>query len=264
MLFRSTLQTPISLPYETSFENNLDNWIFKNEDLSNAFYIGNATSFDGNGCLYISNDYGVSNNYTTDVSNVTSYAYRMFYLEPGQYNVSYKWKAQGESTYDYGRAFIVPGDKLLNSGDEQFSYSGSPLNWIPIDNSYGLNLQSEWQSQSSNITIEKPGNYNVVFGWRNNDSRGYQTPLAIDSLAIDYLPCFSPVVMIDRIYDDKVFLRLYNNGDSVRIKVFSTEIPLDDISISTADILDTNVIGQYYEVNNLDESSEYYVYTKGY
>lgn len=192
--FRTT-GIPISLPYATGFEDGEDQgWEFVNG--SNGWTIGSATSNFGTNALYISNDNGVSNSYTLNTAS-TSYAYRTIQIEqPGQYTVSFNWKGNGESSYDFLRAWLAPASFQFTANaypTTSGSYNGSysPDGWYGLGGK--MNLQSEWQIFSQIIEVTEPGNYNLVFMWRNDNSGGNQPPIAVDNVSIDQITCPAPI-----------------------------------------------------------------------
>ena len=192
--FRTT-GIPISLPYATGFEDGEDQgWEFVNG--SNGWTIGSATSNFGTNALYISNDNGVSNSYTLNTAS-TSYAYRTIQIEqPGQYTVSFNWKGNGESSYDFLRAWLAPASFQFTANaypTTSGSYNGSysPDGWYGLGGK--MNLQSEWQIFSQIIEVTEPGNYNLVFMWRNDNSGGNQPPIAVDNVSIAQITCPAPI-----------------------------------------------------------------------
>ncbi len=180
-----------SLPYSCDFEDASENanWTLENGTQSNKWYIGTAASHEGENGLYISDNNGTSNNYSTSASYV--YAYRLINIaEDGLYNISFDWKANGESTYDLLRAFAVPltSGSMLEAGNANgmtTNINTTPANWIDIANPTGkLNLATEWQVSDTMVSLEADV-YNIVFFWKNDGSLYYQNPAAVDNVSIE-------------------------------------------------------------------------------
>lgn len=184
--------TPV--PYSTGFETGDDvNWQFSNGSQTNKWVIDTAVSNAGSHALYISNDDGVTNNYT--VSSTSSvYTYKAFNFGPGQYVVSYDWQAAGESTYDYLRVFMTPANATFDAGSSSdINASGAPSGWIALDGGSRLNQGNGWQTQTEVITIADSTVATIVFYWHNDGSVGTQPPAAIDNFQIAPLSCSQPL-----------------------------------------------------------------------
>lgn len=183
----ATTVSGAALPYTTGFESGDDaEWTFANS--TNGWYIGAATSKDGSQSMYISNDNGASNTYTTSSATSASYAYKPFSFPAGQTPISFDWKADGEGTttlYDYLRVFIVPASVTLEAGQTNgINASSTPNGWIAVDNGSALIHQTDWQHVDYTATIANAGVYYLVFYWRNDGSSGNQPPAAIDNVQV--------------------------------------------------------------------------------
>ena len=183
----TTLQVPATLPYTTGFETGDDmQWTLVNG--TNGWYFGEAATDEGNS-LYISNDNGVSNDYTKTTSS-NSYAYRMFDIaDAGYYTFAFDWKAYGESNYDYMRVFVAPA--TANAAGYTPSTSGTPTGWYALDGGSKLNLVSDWQNAKKMLNLEA-GSYQLVFVWRNDNSQGTNPPAAVDNIVVKAKSAFEP------------------------------------------------------------------------
>ena len=181
------------LPLLTDFSNNADNvkWAFSSnidgDKGKNKFMIGTEANDDGSKSLYVSNN---ENDYSYNVTSLSStYAYRMFNFQTGvQYYITFDWKAQGESTYDYLRAVLIPAnatnkDKIESGNSDGATYSALPTGWIAIDGGY-KNLNSNWNSVGRQFTVPSNGEYYFAFLWKNNASLGTQPPAAIKNVRV--------------------------------------------------------------------------------
>ena len=183
----TTFKTSKSATPATGFTDNFETdkgWELINGTQINKWVRGTATNNGGSNALYISNDGGTTNTYSHTAS--MTFATKLFAFEAGDFTISYDWKANGESNYDFLRVALVPASVELTAGTAPsgFAYNGLPTGWQALDGGK-LNLQTDWQSKSVDITIESAGAYQIVFAWKNDGSGGNQTPAAaIDNFKI--------------------------------------------------------------------------------
>ena len=171
-------------------------WTLVNGTVTNQWVIDTAISNGGSRSLYISNDGGSSNAYTT---SSTSFAYAELggWMEPGIYNISYDWKAYGESNYDYIRAFLAPIDYVFTAGQTPIGTTSAngfintvPEGLIPLDGGTKKNLSSSFSTYNNyGIPIATRGEYKIVFMWANDGSGGSQPPAAIDNIVVETPTC---------------------------------------------------------------------------
>src|SRR5690606_34476610 len=92
----TTTQVPATLDYEQDFEGT-HGWAFVNGTQTNQWVVGSATGNTGNS-LYISNDAGITNNYTNDTPSIVQ-AYRDIAVPAGTSDatITFDWKGEGES-----------------------------------------------------------------------------------------------------------------------------------------------------------------------
>ena len=180
--------------FGTTGQDDTTGWVLVNDGQTNKWCIGDATSADNHRSLYISNDNGVSNSYSTNKTSI-SWAYREFDLIAGIYEVSYMWKAKGEDNYDWLKVFLAPGDATLTAGrfHDGHSYSSHyrdtvPAGWINLCGKNKLNLQSEWQYYFGEVELEA-GRYKLVFLWANDGGGGAQPPAAVDQIHLKLPAC---------------------------------------------------------------------------
>ncbi len=209
-----TLACGEELPYSTGFESDQDvAWLFANGNQANKWYIGNATNNGGSRAMYISSN--GTDNYYNLFSSSSVYAYKAFNVIPGQYNVSFDWKARGESSFDYLRAFVVPGNTVFNAGETNgINISGAPAGWTAIDGGNKLNLSTTWQNQSYVVDVEDTTTIYVVFYWHNNMNGGDMPAAAIDNVLIDALSCPAPTALtLDSITTTDAYLHWMSVGN---------------------------------------------------
>jgi len=173
----------------TGFTDNFETdkgWELINGTCPNKWVIGTGTNNGGTKSLYISKD-GTSYASSSYGSSSLVYASKLFHFEAGDYTVSYDWKCNGESTYDFLRVALVPSNVELTASTSYSSLgSGStlPTGWDRwLDGGSYLGGSTNWTTKSVDITIAETGDYQVVFAWRNDYSGG-NTPAAIDNFKI--------------------------------------------------------------------------------
>lgn len=214
MLPFKTTAIPALLPFEDGFEGE-NTWNLVNGDLTNKWAVGTAVNNGGTHALYISNDNGAS--YAYSHSGAMVYAAKLFRFDQATYSISYDWMANGESTWDYLRVALVPASVELTAGTtvpSGYSATALPTDWIALDGGSKLNLATAWQSNKLQLDIATPGNYYVVFGWKNDGTGGTNPPAAIDNISIRKLLCTTPAnLQVDSIVADSALLRWEPQGE---------------------------------------------------
>ena len=187
---REALTIDAENPYSQDFEANND-WSFANGTFTNQWCWGSATNNGGEKAMYISKDGGTTYEYAH--SALVVYASKLFNFAQGTYTFSFDWNANGESSYDFLRVALVPGDKTFTAGGSLPSgvtASALPSTWIALDGGSKLNQSTDWQNKVAETTLS--GTYTMVFLWRNDGSGGNQPPAAIDNISISYMTCPRP------------------------------------------------------------------------
>lgn len=192
----TTPQIPVSsYPYLEDAEANATQWGFGNGAQVNQWHVGTATAAGGSKGLYISNDAGVSNAYTTGSSSVV-HLYRDFQMPAaGSIDLSFDWLGQGESTVDRLRVWIVPTSFTPTPGTQITSTGSAPTGRVQV----GLtNYSLQGSYTTANVSIPQAYSntlFRLVFEWRNDGSGGTQPPAAIDNIAVNYGTCFPPTAI---------------------------------------------------------------------
>lgn len=150
---------------------------------ANTWVRGTAVNNGGTSAMYISNDGGTSNAYSTSGS-MAAYASKLFAFEAGDYTIQYDWKANGESSYDFLRVALVPASDGLTADYSSIKSTALPSGWTELDGGSKLNQQTTWQNVNKEVTIAEAGNYQIVFAWRNDGSGGTNPPAAVDNFKI--------------------------------------------------------------------------------
>ncbi len=214
-------QTATSLPYSTGFEDATDNasWQFANATV-NQWCIGAAANHGGSNALYISNDGGTTYTYSATYPNAyqTSFAYRAFHFEKGDYTISFDWQCEGEpgyssssAPYDFMQVVLTPasitiegasaesgklgsiasfGKNTKNTEIEKAGYiRATCANPYSVSYPYCFLKQSTWSSgEIFNISIDNAGDYYLVFSW-HNDGGVHIPPAAVDNISISKKAC---------------------------------------------------------------------------
>jgi len=190
-----------NINYSCSFDDANDSagWILANGTQTNKWYIGTDASSTTSRALFISGTDSSSNTYVNSSTSIV-YAYRAFDLTVGSYYVSYDWKANGETNYDYLRVFLAPGSatfspgQLPNGSTSTSSYTNTvPAGWIALDGASRLNMSSVWGTYSAEINVSVADTYLLVFMWCNDGSAGSNPPAAVDNIIFTQPTCPKPV-----------------------------------------------------------------------
>jgi len=259
---------PVNIfPYATGFETSdtdNDNWILF-QGSTNRWIAGNATNNGGSRSLYISNT-GTTNAYDGNVATY-SYAVRALDLTPGNYNISFDWKCNGESNYDYLRAWIAPGTATfaanVGPGGIELNYStynSSPAGWVDLNGSK-MNLNgTTWTTVDSTVSITDAGRYFLVFLWHNDGSDSNQPPAAIDNIAITtnaaQPECHTPAFVNDTIGENDYTFNF--SGDADNFEVAIIEGVWND-STSAATLTPVATTDTFYTFTDLTANTTYSV-----
>jgi hypothetical protein len=185
-------QAPATLPYTQNFSVAND-FTFINGTQENKWYYGSVTGNPAN-AIYISNDNGVSNTYSSvSAGPFVAQAYRDFTIPAGTTAaspaiLSFDWKAEGESTFDYLRVWLVPASFTPTAGTQ----IAAGTNRVQLGQ---FNLQSNWQNYLNtnvNLAAYAGSTMRLVFEWRNDTSVENQPPAAVDNINLLIPTCSMP------------------------------------------------------------------------
>ena len=199
-----TKSIPAPLPYFTGFEAGQDSgWVMVNGTQTNRWMIGNYsdTTHVGSRALFIS-DNGTSSSYNISSASMV-FTYRLLEVtDTGDYVINFDWRAYGEGSADYLRAFIIPNsvDILPNVNNGITSATVTPAGWINVgsySNAVKLNLSNEWQNNQAicHVGTGQTGLYKLVFYWRNDGSVG-SGPAIVDNIDIHKITCPAPTNLV--------------------------------------------------------------------
>ena len=191
----TTGQIPATFPYINPFTDPID-FTFTSGTQVNKWEYGAATGNTGNS-IYISNDAGVSNAYTVNSTSVVQ-AYRDIAIPGGTTIVqfSFDWKAQGESSFDYLRVWLVPTTFQPVAGTQITAGGGR------VQVGTNFNQQAAWQTYNNlnlNLTAFAGQTMRLVFEWRNDGSGGTQPPAAVDNIKFVRCSNATPIVTVSNV-----------------------------------------------------------------
>lgn len=254
---REALAVDASHPYSQDFETNND-WGFANGTLINQWRWGGATNNGGQKSIYVSKDGGTTYEYAH--GNTAIYASKLFNFAQGTYTFFFDWNAKGESTYDYLRVALAPGDVEFSAGTNLYPGVGTttlPNNWIALDGGSKLNLSDGWQTRSAEASVS--GTYTMVFIWRNDGSGGTTIPAAIDNISISYMTCPRPTgLTASNIGGRTATLSWTENGTATNwVLQYATN------NSFTENLVETNVSGMASKgLSGLSPETKYYARVK--
>lgn len=157
----------------------INGWVVVNGTQTNKWFCntpGNpATPFAGSNCAYISNNAsGTTYNYAINNASVVHF-YRDVTIPAGEpyLNLQFRYKGQGESSFDYIQVFSIPTTTTPVAGTELTSGQ--------IGSTY-YNLTGAWTLANINFCGTPGTTIRLVFSWRNDGSVGTQPPGAIDNI----------------------------------------------------------------------------------
>ncbi|MDQ0592874.1 hypothetical protein QFZ37_001243 [Chryseobacterium ginsenosidimutans] len=189
----STTQIPATIPYIQNFTAGNDLG-FTTGTQVNKWYYGSATGNTGSS-IYISNTNGTTNEYSLS-STSTVHAFRDIAVPTGTTTAtfSFDWKADGESSFDFLRVWLVPASFTPTAGTQIAAGTGR----IQIGGNY--NLQgTTWQTvlnPTLNISSFAGQTMRLVFEWKNDGSGGNQPPAAIDNIILRICNNATPTVTL--------------------------------------------------------------------
>jgi hypothetical protein len=232
----ATTTVPATLPYITDFEDAVEDqqWVFVNGTQTNKWYIGTPTDVSsdvnttvgGTTGLYISNNGGDANTYSSTTSKV--YAYRDIFVPDGttELVLSFDWKAQGGSAhYHFLRVYWLDPTVNLTPGNNPPGYdlAGQPggEHWLAEHNT--------WQHQEMVISADQfagmgvgDRTYRLVFHWRNESYSVSNPPAAVDNIELRAVTCATPTnVFVSNVTENDATVSWSGTADSYAVTVTS-------------------------------------------
>lgn len=185
------VRMPATLPYICDFENVQERnaWQTVNGNYTNKWYLGSAVNNGGDYSLYISNNGGTSNAYTSynvynPQNNSYVWAYRDIYLDPydSAYRLSFDIRVAGGLAYAYSSyTNVYIGSPALPNG------SSAPEGATALETN--LCEMSEWTTKTYTLDHTHAGLQRLYFYWNNGGHTVANPPTAIDNISIVGTPC---------------------------------------------------------------------------
>ena len=232
----ATTTVPATLPYITDFEDAVEDqqWVFVNGTQTNKWYIGTPTDVSsdvnttvgGTNGLYISNNGGDANTYSSTTSKV--YSYRDIFVPDGttELVLSFDWKAQGGSAhYHFLRVYWLDPTVNLTPGNNPPGYdlSGQPggEHWLAEHNT--------WQHEEMVISADQftgmgtgDRTYRLVFHWRNESYSVSNPPAAVDNIELRAVTCATPTgLYVSNVGQNDATVSWSGNADSYGVTITS-------------------------------------------
>ena len=248
-----TSQVPATLPYTQNWENGEENarWGFVNGSNANQWYIGNATNAtdDGDSSLYISNNNGLSNDYTITASSDV-WAYRD--IDFGNYaetTIGFDFRGYGESGYDYMRVYV---------GLPAFPYGDNvPDGAVQIGPD--INLHNDYTRVELVLDGSYHGVHRLYFLWHNDALFGDQPPAAVDNISIRGSNCARPYALqVDSVTTNTIafhFTPASSLHESWQVVIMPYGTPIDST-------LAVSITSPHYEFMGLSPNTVYDIYAK--
>ena len=187
----TTTAIPVDVPYTQNFEGAgfPNGFLVQTYGANNTWVIGSATAKleegeeDGHS-MYISNDNGVSNNYTK-ISGANSWAIlTVNFGDAVAYKLSFDYRVNGEANYDYLSVYAAPSSVQMPTVTIEPSL---PDSFIEIVEKKSKTLT--WTHEEVILNGLSNSTYNIIFHWRNDGSSGSDPAVAIDNISIDGMSC---------------------------------------------------------------------------
>lgn len=227
-----TDQDPAAIPYATT---GFSDWILKNGDQTNYWKV-----VDDSLCIVYKNTsgtevkgYNVGSYSSSTVVSSNVYATRSFTVEEeGIYTFSFKWRAQGESSFDYMLALVAPVNEVIEAGRD--IKSSLPATWTKLGSAERLNLKSALQEFEADLNMT-PGTYRVMLYWRNDNSSGTQPAAIVSDFSIHQQMCAYPntPTVTDLSYNSVSLSWNATGADTYTLKVFEGTSIQTDIDTTT-------------------------------
>lgn len=262
--FRTNM-VPVQLPYVDDFETG-DNFVLMGTK-ENKWVRGTAVSNGGTHALYISNDEGVSYQYTIndeDWESTISFAYKDFTIDANanELQLSFDWRCMGEGEFwesDYLSVWVVPVDYVLAPNEEidedvegvvQLGESGYKMNNTFV-NEFIFFDGTRYAGQTMRL----------VFQWRNDSSGGTQPPAAIDNVDLRNVLCSRPQNLTVNGITATGFTA---NWTAVAdVNTYDLLLRTDPLPLPTdTDVATHTATGASYAFTNLTNGSFYYVWLR--
>lgn len=242
------------VPYNSDFTNTTEvsDWLIYNGTQTNKWYIGTPTGTT-TPVLYVSNDNGVSNSYTINSATNVWACRDIDFGNFAEYEISFKWSAQGESNCDYINLYI--GDPAIPTNNSTTPTSGAvKLTTTNLNQNTSGTYFSTRLSASYANTVKR-----LYFLWHNDGSLGTNPAGLIDSISIVGLSCGSP-------YNLHANSVTQTTADIAFIPALPTDMAWEyvygPIGSSPETLTPNTITDTLIQLSGLNHSTEYVVYVR--
>ncbi len=262
--FRTNM-TPATLPFLEDFEG-ANGFVFVGTK-ENKWNLGTAVNNGGTHAMYISNDEGVSYQYTTDDEdweNTVSHAYKDFAIDAAvnELQLTFDWRCMGEGEFwasDYFRVWIVPTDYQIvpNEPIDEFEDGVLPIGATDYksNNTFVNELIFFDGSPYADGTIR------LVFEWINDAMSGIQPPAAIDNIDLRPVLCSRPQdLSLDRATATQFTVSWTPAVDVDDYELIIRTNPLP--AVVDADVPTHTAEGNTFTFTEVNQGSFYYVWLR--
>ncbi len=193
-----TTQIPAILPYDCDFEDadEAASFSFINGTETNQWVVGTAANNGGTHSMYISSNNGVTNTYDNTTSNVWAYRDIEFPANPSGYILSFDWRSNGESSYDYMRVFVGAPVPVTAGTLSQPDGSTALVPNYNTDNPNYFNTATSYQTYSMALPgLDETTVLRIYFLWHNDGSVSNMPPASVDNISITEINCDAPTAL---------------------------------------------------------------------
>lgn len=257
-----TTQIPATLPFTQDFESEDHNFTLKNGALSNKWFVGYYDQEVSNSALFISGDNGVTNSYTHGTGISIVHAYRDIEIPVDAVNVdlSFDWKAGGESTHDYLRVWLAPTEYSPTTGTLMTATETNGLVLIQNGTIPRFNLSPTFTNFATveNVEAFAGQTMRLIFEWRNDGATGNNAVSGtIDNVSLSITACD---VVTNLSTSDATINSATLNWESEG-NAFELEYGAVGFVVGEG-ILISNITTTSYALSNLEENSTYEFYVR--
>lgn len=237
----TSLRTLGRIPYDCDFEDDEENisWYRSGEYQggwnSNTFIIDNdpAAVNKGTKALYVRPNQTSTYGYFAWEPNdsrypYNNYAYRYFYLEPGNYDIEYDWKQPSPAERSVARMFLVPADVNLEFRDAATANDMVSKPGIVLLDEGEMRNQPEWKHTKVSFTMETAGMYKLAVAWISCDRAKEETeclPVAVDNITMEHHELAAPTdLQLDSVSGSEAWLSWTDTeNERFLVQVFDTK-----------------------------------------
>ena len=257
----TTMNSVPTLPYICGFEDAIENsnWIFADKGEDVKFLVGgnnNNSVMTGDSALYVADATNAYAYYDYGSGNI--YAYRTLLFAPGDYQISFDWKCNGELDRDFGRVFLAPIDIYVNAGTKIGANELDVEKYIRLHENDKLLNSPVWKSESTIVTVKELTNYYLIVQWSNDVSGAMNPPLSIDNIHIEEIKCgVIEDLTLRYVETDSAVIDFNNSANGGEVEYVVSLISNVD-SVYASGI----VTGDSIALNGLNANTQYYLFVR--